>query len=208
MKLTELLHDKRMHDGLAVFGSLYARRMLESRYDQVMNTASGQKLKSLNRPTKLGIEAALNFLAAYVSTKEATLTNQPWKKFAFEVLMDAPAELNKRLLNGKEHTSAPIVQEEQIALESLGRLDEDSQAKLLAWLRCAGEQERQQMADHLSKQVSMQADKSAATGSTTGQPEPSQTRPKSPSLLSGLAGSMARLNDKLERRRGKESGTE
>lgn len=69
MTLTQLLHDRQMQDGLAVFGSLYARRMLESSYDQLMNTGPGLKLKNFNRPTKLGIEAALNLLAAYVSTK-------------------------------------------------------------------------------------------------------------------------------------------
>jgi hypothetical protein len=195
MKLTELLKDERMQNGLAVFGSLYAKRMLEGRYDQVMNTAAGQKLKSLDRPTKLGIEAALNFLAAYASTKETTLINQPWKKFVFEVVRDAPAELNKRLLNGKEHAPAPVATEEQIALESLGRLDSDSQQKLMDWLRSAGDKERQQMAEHLSNEVSAQA-------------APPPARVKSPSLLSDFAGGLSRLNESLERRRGQEAGTE
>lgn len=109
------------------------------------------------------------------------MTNQPWKKLVFQVLTDAPAELNKRLLNGREHTAKPVIRQEQIALESLSQLDEDcTTAKLLAWLRHAGGQDRQNMADYLSNQVSIQADKSPAIGSTAAQAAPSNTSPDSP----------------------------
>lgn len=189
-----------MQNGLAIFGSLYAKRMLESHYDEMMNSAAGQKLKKLDRPTKLGIEAALNFLAAFVLSKEEALANQPWKKFVFEVLSDAPAEFNRRLLNGKNHTPAPVAQEGQIALESLTGLDEETQQKLIRWIQHADEKERQNMADNLSQEVS-----AAGTGnSKASDTSSSQSPPKSPSLLSDLAGSMSRLNDRLERRRGTE----
>lgn len=201
MKLTELLQDKKVHDGLAIFGSQYAKRMLEHHYDEIMNSSVGRKLKKLDRPTKLGIEAALNFLAAFVLTKEEALTNQTWKKFVFEILSDAPAEFNKRLLNGTNPVSAPVAQDGQIALELLTCLDEESQDKLLRWLQQAGEKERQEMANKLSQKVSA----AGIASSMASDMPPSQNPSKSPSLLSDLAGSMSRLNERLEQRRRKKA---
>jgi hypothetical protein len=74
MTLTQMLQDEQLSDGLAVFGSLYAKQMMEAQYDRFMTTWAGQRLDGLSRPAKLGIEAALNLLAAYASTKLVSLT--------------------------------------------------------------------------------------------------------------------------------------
>lgn len=193
--LTDILKDERIHDGLALFGSLYARRLLEDPYDRLMNTPVAEKLKALNRPTKLGIEAAVNLLAACVSSNEAALTDKPWKKFAFEVLMDAPSELNKRLLNG-EHGGQPvpdsISKEEKAALHTLRELDPYTTETLLAWLRTAGSDERQKLVEYLASLVP-----NAKPAPST----PVNAARTSPRLLADFAKRLSSVNETLEQQR-------
>jgi hypothetical protein len=216
---TQILQDPRFRDGLAVFGSSYTKRMLEGQYDKLISSAVGQRLYNLGRPTKLGIEAALNLLAAYISTNETALTDTAWKKFAYQVVMDAPSEIAKRLLNGpgaqstraSEASDASISGEQQLAWETLRQLEPQTLEDLLTWLRGASDADRRQLADYLSRLVENQGPKSSVDSENASNagalPTPSsvprEPRARRASLVSDLGKGMARLNEKLERRAAK-----
>lgn len=198
-----------MQDGLAVFGSMYARRLLEDPYDRLMSTSVGEKLKNLNRPTQLGIEAAVNLLAAWKSQSETSLTDTPWKKFAYEVIMDAPSELNKRILNGSKNKGrrGPVSNEEKAALDALRRLDSHTTNALLEWISTAGDDEREKLVDYLANlvpNVKAEAGKHVQGKATAREPQacpPAKMAGESPSLLADLAKNLNRLSEKLEQRR-------
>jgi hypothetical protein len=215
MKLDKLIQDEKLRRGAAVFASSYAKRMLEDRYDRLMETRAGKELKKLNRPTKLGIEAAVNLLAGYLATKEVTQSDPIWKQVAYEILSDAPSEFSKRLLNGQPHAQSnislqdPAVHEEsETALEALRQLKPDTLEHMLAWLRSSGEADRQQFADYLASLVQGEqpvAAEGPAPGSTEGlrsQAAQGATSEKATaSLLSGVARKLGRINDHIESRR-------
>src|SRR5213080_1785214 len=75
---------------------------------------------------------------------EAVLTDTAWKKFAYEVVMDAPSEIAKRLLNGpklgvqiSDPLGASISSEQQVAWEALRDLEPQTLGSLLSWLSAA-----------------------------------------------------------------------
>jgi hypothetical protein len=215
MKLDKLIQDEKLRRGAAVFASSYAKRMLESRYDHLMETSGGRKLKDLNRPTKLGIEAALNLLAGYLATKEATQSDPMWKQVAYEILSDAPSEFSKRLLNGQPHGQShpsdqnrPVHEASETALEAFRQLKPDSLEHMMAWLRSSGEADRQQFADYLAGLVHRQQPAApecpspSSAGGVRSQSAQSATGEKvSASLLSDVARTLGRINDHIESRR-------
>jgi len=221
MTIAKMLEDKRIGGGLAVFASLYAKRMMEGQYDRLLTTSAGKQLHALSGPTKLGIEAALNLLAALASTQESALTDKAWKKFAYEVLLDAPPEIAKRLLNGPKaeelqssvRPDTPISSEQQAAWETFRQLEPQTMESLLGWLRSADASDRQQLADYLVKLVEDQRTERPAVARQDPEgnvraapsPAPTSTPTKKPGILWDLARSMANMNEALERRSAKKS---
>ena len=214
MRLDKLIQDEKLRRGAAIFASSYAKRMLESRYDCLMETPGGRKLKELNRPTKLGIEAMLNLLAGYLASKEATRSDPMWKQVAYEILSDAPSEFSKRLLNGQPQGQSHLSREEgavheesETALEALRQLKPDSLEHMLAWLRSSDEADRHQFADFLAnlvqreQPVAPEFPSPGSGGGVSSQPPQATTRANvTGSLLSDVARKLGRISERIESR--------
>ena len=64
--------DPKKLDGLATFSAGYLKRWLEDNlYDRIFKTELGEKLKSLNKKARYGIEFGLNLLTAFFDQKLA-----------------------------------------------------------------------------------------------------------------------------------------
>lgn len=139
----------------ATFLAGYAKRMMEGHYTRLMETEVGRRATQMSRPSKYAVEAVLNGIAAYLSTKEGTIANTPVKEFLWEVAKDAPSEISKRLLNGDHATSAGVIdtstEDRQTVLDGLLRLDANDLGTFLSWLENASPEERHQMAEAMSK---------------------------------------------------------
>ena len=122
-------------DGLAVIGSSYIKRWLESHYDTLMRTPPAISLMKQDAKTRYAIEAALYGLLAYFSQKWNT--DSPLGKLVMQVVIDAPAEISKRLLNGfrKEMLASLEGESEQNkdVEEVLLDLDDEQIKALLRW---------------------------------------------------------------------------
>jgi hypothetical protein len=127
-----MAHEKLLN-GLAEFASSYAKRFLEPHYDALAKTVPGRALTNAGAPTRYGIEAALYALLAYADQQWAPTS--PFGKMVWEVVMDAPAEISKRIVGGNEQ-SPPVEDRELVAVEkSIHSLGETDRAALLLWLR-------------------------------------------------------------------------
>ncbi|MCE9552596.1 MAG: hypothetical protein K8T91_04360 [Planctomycetes bacterium] len=90
--------DQRLLHGFSVFSSGYVKRWMENNYDRLMMTGPGKRLMDLDQKTRYGIEA---MLYAVMAVGEHNLgSNSPLKWLLKEVLLDAPPEIGKRLING------------------------------------------------------------------------------------------------------------
>ena len=76
----------------------YAKRMMESQYDRLMETGFGQKLRGLDKTYRYGIEAGLHALGAVI--EQILPEDKPAVMFFKQILEDAPAEIARRLLTG------------------------------------------------------------------------------------------------------------
>lgn len=129
--------DEKLLNGLATFASSYVKRWMEANYDALTRTAPARKLMECGKPTRYGIEAALYALLAYADQRWAGDT--PMTKFVREVVMDAPSEISKRLVNGfREEAMASAGagtpdQSKSVEQMLLG-LDDATLGALLAWL--------------------------------------------------------------------------
>jgi hypothetical protein len=128
--------DQRILKGLSVFASGYVKRWMEDNYDHLMMTAPGRRLMDLDQKTRYGIEAVLYAVMAVGEHKLPE--NSPLQWLFKEVLVDAPPEIAKRLVNGfredyvrNPHKSIPSQS------RSFGSILEDLEAdqlnSLLAW---------------------------------------------------------------------------
>ncbi len=121
---------------VAVVLSSYAKRILESRYDDLFKTELAARAKQLDPTTKYAIEAGLYAALAYGDQKFPG--DKPWKKFLFEVVKDAPSEISKRLINGVKKEGATDAaaqgdQDDAVALRRVLSLDDESLAILMRW---------------------------------------------------------------------------
>jgi len=129
--------NEKLLNGLATFASSYVKRWMEANYDALMRAAPARKLMECGKPTRYGIEAALYALLAYADQRWSG--NTPMTKFVREVMMDAPSEISKRLVNGfREEAMAPAAtgtpeQTKGVEQMLLG-LDDATLGPLLAWL--------------------------------------------------------------------------
>lgn len=128
--------DQKSANFVAVVLSSYAKRVLESRYDELFRSELGERAKSLEPATKYLIEGGLYAALAYGDAKVPD--DKPWKKFLFEVLKDAPSELSKRLINGVKveaatHAAAASDSGDASALQRVLAMDDEALAILMRW---------------------------------------------------------------------------
>lgn len=219
MNLPEILANPKLHKATTTFAAGYAKRMMEGQYTRFMQTSLGQKGQALSRPNKLAIEAALNGLAAYLSTKESKFADTPLKSFLWEVAMDAPSEISKRLLNGADakekgakHSNVIDVEavraEEATVIEGLLKMPVEDLATFLAWLQSATPEERHWMAEtmaglseeeqaKLAKLTPEQAKLLLKTMTPKPEPAPAPER----GVFGSLADSLRAMNERLEKRK-------
>ena len=131
--------------GGAVVAASYLKRWLEKRYDTLMDSPTGERLKQLDPKSKYGIEAALYVLTAVLDQKLDDST--PMKALVKNVAMDAGPEMAKRMLNGDsmgvQATEEPYyVAGRDILLETMIGLPETDLSELLEWLASYRPQQR------------------------------------------------------------------
>jgi hypothetical protein len=136
--------DPKKLDGLATFSAGYLKRWLEGNlYDRIFDTELGEKLKSLNKKARYGIEFGLNLLTAFFDQKLAEDT--ALKKFVKEVGIDIGPEISKRLINNAQ------TQEEKELVRVLLELEEQTLIDLLNWLYDIELTERAEVLKQLSR---------------------------------------------------------
>jgi len=135
--------DPKKLDGLATFSAGYLKRWLEGNlYDRIFKTELGEKLKSLNKKARYGIEFGLNLLTAFFDQKLAEDT--ALKKFVKEVGIDMGPEISKRLINNAK------TQEEKELVNVLLGLEDQTLIELLNWLYDIEATERSRVLKQLS----------------------------------------------------------
>lgn len=142
--------------GLPVFVAGYLKRILESKYDTLIKTEWGQKLKNLGLPEKYSLEALANLTNAIADSRLPE--NSFLTKTLKEVALDAMPELSKRMINGNtiselgdkakgrinnliEANKLNDSREKELASLLLG-LDSETLSSLLAWSYGVSERER------------------------------------------------------------------
>jgi len=143
------MKDKVMR-GLAVFGSGYAKRIMNPHYDRLMETEFGQKLRRLDDKYRYGLEAGLHALGAVI--EQVLPDDKPAFMFFKQVLEDAPAEIARRLITNVRGTLQMAVQnaktqEARMAITSLLELDDESLKEMLRGFGCMDQSERTRALD-------------------------------------------------------------
>jgi len=139
--------NQKILNALAVFSSAYAKRWLEGHfYDKIFETQLGERLKTLDKKAKYGVEFGLNLLTVLFDQKLAE--DAVLKRFVKEVGMDAGPEISKRLINAGEHAQSP---EEKEIVKMLLQLDEQTLVELLNWLYDMKPNERVKVLKHISR---------------------------------------------------------
>jgi hypothetical protein len=204
MNFGDLIKDDRIRHGASVFASLYAKRLLERHYDETISTSLGQKLYRLDRPTKLGIEAALYAVTAYLVRNEDPRNGPPWKSFLLELLKDAPAEFSKRMLNGEPAVASAETNLPETgalaALEALQGVSTDTLNELAAHLRTLDQEGRRKFANQIAALVEQEVSRDRAAEETQQSCRTPGTGKHTPSLTSHLASSLRSINERLENR--------
>ena len=187
--------------------------MLEGQYTRLMTTEIGKQAARLNRPSKYAVEAVLNGIVAWASTKEAKFANTPVKEFLWELAKDAPSEISKRLLNG-DHAELIDVEvsgaDARTVLDGLLRMDANDLSAFMAWLEKASPKERHIMAETMSKLTEdeqknllaltpAQARVLFASSGDSGQP--ATDSPKQKGVVSSMTSALRGLNERLEQRK-------
>lgn len=129
-----LMRNEKILNGLAVFSSGYMKRWMEGHfYDRIFETELGEKLTTLDKRAKYGIEFGLNLLTAFFDEKLSEDT--ALKRFVKEVGIDAGPEISKRLINAKEQLSKNATSpEEKEIVSMLLQLEGKTLIQLLNWL--------------------------------------------------------------------------
>lgn len=219
MNIKDLAADPKLQKAATTFAAGYGKRMMAGQYDRLDNTAAVQKAKSMSRPKKLAIEAALNGLVAYLATKESEIAESPVKALLWEVAMDAPSEISKRLLN-RDHAKgaassnygdgvdAGVAPEDEMTVtEDLIKMPAEELAVFLNWLQNATAEERRRMAETMSR---LSEDEQIRLASISAEKAKKVLRPDSPEerplqdirkgILASLADSLRSVNEHLESR--------
>lgn len=200
--------------GLAVFASGYAKRMMESQYDRLIETEFGQKLRCLDKTYRYGIEAGLHALAAVI--EQVLPEDKPAVMFFKQIFEDAPAELAKRLINGVRGDLRLAVQnaktqEERMAIMSLLELDDESLKELLRWFGSMDTSERTRAASvvcnlaksDLQHMATLSLEERKLLVDIQNPPPPAKSQPKESALLKEVMSDMEKLRLSLQQKRDK-----
>ncbi|MBT9171613.1 MAG: hypothetical protein DDT18_02001 [Actinobacteria bacterium] len=144
--------DPKKLDGLTTFSAGYLKRWLEGNlYDRIFKTELGEKLKSLDKKARYGIEFGLNLLTAFFDQKLADDT--ALKKFVKEVGIDVGPEISKRLINNTKEQliNNATTQEEKELVNVLLELEDQTLIDLLNWLYDIEATERASVLKQLSR---------------------------------------------------------
>lgn len=198
--------------GVAVFASGYAKRMLESQYDRLIETEFGHKLRDLDEKCRLGLEAGLHALGAII--EQALPEDNSAVMFFKQILEDAPAELAKRVVNGARgqlHLAVhnATTKEERMALTSLLELDDEALKELLRWFGSMDSVEKQRAAGivcnltahDLQRMASLPPDERKLLLDIQDPPRPPKPGPKDNSALKTLLSDMQKARQSLQERR-------
>ena len=207
-----MLESPALKKAAVTFASGYARRMMEGQYTRLMNTELGKRASRLSKPSKYAVEAVLNAIVAWASTKEGKFANTPVREFLWELAKDAPSEISKRLLNG-DHAETIVVpvsgEDARTVLDGLLRMDANDLSTFMSWLEKASPEERHKMAATISKLTEDEQKKLLALSleqarilfastSTT----PQGDVPKQEGVVRSLTSALRGLNEHLEKRKG------
>ena len=211
MNTDDMLKSPALKKAAATFASGYARRMMEGQYTRLMNTELGKQASRLSKPSKYAVEAVLNGIVAWVSTKESKFANTPVKEFLWEIAMDTPSEISKRLLNGDHPETVDVGvsgEDARTVLGGLLRMDASDLSTFMSWLENASPEERHKMAETMSKLTEDEQKKLLAlnpeqarvffaSSSDSGKPN----SPKKEGVVSSMTSALRGLNERLEQRK-------
>ena len=213
MNIDDTLKNPDLKKAAVTFAVGYAKRMMEGQYTRLMTTELGKQAARLNRPSKYAVEAILNGIVAWASTKETKFANTPVKEFLWELAKDTPSEISKRLLNG-DHSEPIDVEvsgeDARTVLDGLLRMDANDLSTFMSWLEKASPEERHKMAEKMSKLTEDEQKKLLAltpeqarvlfaSSSDSDQPEPDC--PKQEGVVSSMTSALRGLNERLEQRK-------
>ncbi|MEO0266392.1 MAG: hypothetical protein ABIM43_07305 [candidate division WOR-3 bacterium] len=128
------------------------KRWLERNlYDRIFETELGDKLKSLDKKVRYGIEFGLNLLTAFFEQKLSEDT--ALKKFVKEIGIDVAPEVSKRLINNAKEqlVSSAESSEDKELVNVLLELDDQTLIALLDWLYNVEQTERTEILKQLSQ---------------------------------------------------------
>jgi hypothetical protein len=144
--------DQKILNYLATFSAGYMKRWLERNlYDRIFRTDLGEKLKSLDKKARYGIEFGLNLLTAFFDRKLSEDT--ALKKFVKEVAIDIGPEISRRLINSAKEqliTNAESSEDKEL-VNVLLELDDQTLIALLDWLYNVEPAERKRILEQLSQ---------------------------------------------------------
>jgi hypothetical protein len=197
--------------GLAVFASGYAKRMMESQYDRLMETELGQKLRGLDKKYRYGIEAGLHALGAVI--EQVLPEDKPAIMFFKQILEDAPAEIAKRLITDVRGNLQLAVQnaktqEERMAIMSLLELDDESLKELLRWFGNMDPSERTRAegiacnlaSSDLKRMAAMSPEERKILVDIQNPPPPSKSPPKESELFNEVMHDMQNARQSLQQK--------
>ena len=118
----------------------YAKRWMESNYDHLMATATGQAAQSLDKRIRYAIEAGLYGLLVVMDRELPN--SSPVERLVRAVALDAPSEVAKRLVNGAMHSARMADGVQQQSVRNLLTLDHPEIASFLSWFGTLEPRER------------------------------------------------------------------
>ena len=212
MNVNDTLKSPALKKAAVTFATGYARRMMENQYTRLMSTEVGKQASRLNKPSKYAVEAVLNGIVAWASTKETQFANSPVREFLWELAKDAPSEISKRLLNGDHAETIDVEvnpEDARTVLDGLVRMDANDLNTFMTWLEKASPEERHRMAETMSRLTEDEQKKLLALSPEQARtlfdstfeaqkPTPRKGEGAVRSLTSALRG----LNERLEKRKG------
>ena len=212
MNFNDAIKNPAFKKAAVIFATGYARRMMEGQYTRLMNTEIGKQASRLSRPSKYAVEAVLNGIVAWASTKEAHFANTPVREFLWELAKDAPSEISKRLLNGDYAETIDVEvnpEDARTVLDGLVRMDPNDLNTFMAWLEKASPEERHRMAETMSrlaedeqkKLLALSPEQAHTLFASTSKPE-KLAPPKGESAVRSLTSALRGLNERLEKRKG------
>ena len=216
MDVDGILNSPALRKAAVTFAAGYARRIMEGQYTRLMDEDLVGPASDLSRTSKYAVEAVLNGIVAWLSTKEDTIANTPLKEFLWETIKDAPSEISKRLLN-KDGPAAINGErgekDKRAVLDGLLQMDADDLSAFLSWIEQAAPEERRHMAQIMSKLTEEECGKLRAltpeqletlfstalgAGADSGQTSPSPSRQ---SAVTSFTEKLREINERLEKRK-------